>query len=67
MSERRMNTTELATHLFCTTQAEEKRQREGIYGGVQARRALLEVRRMVRQHVRELSGTVSDKRMGEKS
>lgn len=64
MSERRMNTTELATHLFCTTQAEEKLQSEGTHCKAQARRTLLDVKRKVRRAVQELSDTVPNNRIG---
>lgn len=54
MSEQRMNTTQLAAHLFCMTQTEEKLQREGVKGKAQAKHIQRVVERTVRQAIEEM-------------
>jgi DNA-damage-inducible protein D len=50
--------TELAIHLFCATQTEEKLKRDKVKGKDNANQTYLEVGKKVRQIIKDLGGTM---------
>ncbi|MES2047014.1 MAG: hypothetical protein V4447_01330 [Pseudomonadota bacterium] len=55
-----MNSTELAVHWFCATQAEEKLNRDQLSGKHKTEQMHFEVRQKVRQAIAELGGSVPE-------